>query len=172
MAKGNFKRVAKKYHWDYQAAELALADGLATLSGLKQTVDRLSADIDALLAQPETPFDLRQQFSADFQSTLHRLVHTLNGQLGEYRRAYFAQSGQVVALRQQLMLAKVRRDKSRERLQMAIADEYKARLDNEMLEIADRLNARKIARPSIDSITTKRADNNRHSQMEAQSYGY
>ena len=172
MAKGNFQRVAKKYHWDYQSAELVLADAMAELSVLKRTVDRLSSDIDGLLKQPETPFDVRQQFSASHQITLHNLVRALEAQRSTYRQAYFAQSGRIVTLRKELMLAKVRRDKSRERQRAAIVADHKSRLDAEMLDIADRLNAKPINRSSVEPISLKRAAPNRRNDMEAQGSGY
>ena len=44
-----YRRVASLYKWDYQKAEMALADAMAQLNRLRRTCHKLDAEIDALL---------------------------------------------------------------------------------------------------------------------------
>ena len=115
-----YRRVASLYKWDYQKAEMALADAMAQLNRLRRTCHKLDAEIDALLdSGAGTP----AAFDTSMREAVLRLVAELNGKLAAYRQAYDAQILVVLDLRKALMMAQVRKDKSLEKHREAAARE-------------------------------------------------
>lgn len=129
-----YRRVASLYKWDYQKAEMALADAMAQLNRLRRTCHKLDAEIDALL---ESGTGTPAAFDTSMREAVLRLVAELNGKLAAYRQAYDAQILVVLDLRKALMMARVRKDKSLEKHREAVSLHRLARSAKEVEELTD-----------------------------------
>jgi chromosome segregation ATPase len=129
-----YRRVASLYKWDYQKAEMALADAMAQLNRLRRTCHKLDAEIDALL---ESGAGTPAAFDTSMREAVLRLVAELNGKLAAYRQAYDAQILVVLDLRKALMMARVRKDKSLEKHREAVSLHRLARSAKEVEELTD-----------------------------------
>jgi len=129
-----YRRVASLYKWDYQKAEMALADALEQLNRLRRTCHKLDAEIDALL---ESGAGTPAAFDTSMREAVLRLVAELNGKLAAYRQAYDAQILLVLDLRKALMMAQVRKDKSLEKHREAVTLHRLARSAKEVEELTD-----------------------------------
>lgn len=129
-----YRRVASLYKWDYQKAEMALADAMAQLNRLRRTCHKLDAEIDALL---ESGAGTPAAFDTSMREAVLRLVAELNGKLAAYRQAYDAQILVVLDLRKALMMAQVRKDKSLEKHREAVSLHRQARSAKDVEELTD-----------------------------------
>jgi septal ring factor EnvC (AmiA/AmiB activator) len=79
----------------------------------------------------------RSPINPERSESLFMLATALNQKLVGYRRAYQQQASRVVNLRQQLLQARTRRDKSRDRHLAAINEFRKLLEEKERIEMAD-----------------------------------
>jgi hypothetical protein len=141
LTRSRYYRVAKKYRWDYLRLEIELAASLERAADLQSTCSRLSADIDSLLGR-DAAQDSAAAFNRDqFESRIW-LVDTLTKKLAGYRRAYHQQAEGLVNLRQQLLYAKLSRDKSEDKHQQALQCFWQQRNEQEISELAEAYTAR------------------------------
>ncbi len=129
---GGYRRVASLYKWDYQKAEMALADAMEELNRLRRSCHKLDAAIDGLLDG-----DGAALLDGGLREGVLRLAFELNAKLDVYRKAYDAQIVVVLDLRKQLMMAKVRKDKSHEKHRTAVAELWQARAAKQVEELSD-----------------------------------
>ena len=145
-----YKRVASKYKWDYQGAELELAENLKELTRLSRICNHLSSELDELL-QVDSQSSHRVSINPERSDSLFMLATSLNDKLAGYRLAYQQQTSRVVNLRKQLLQARTRRDKSRDKYQAAITAFHKQLEAKESNEIADLFAGRRHSRALIAS---------------------
>jgi hypothetical protein len=127
-----YRRVASLYKWDYQKAEMALADAMEELNRLRRSAHKLDAEIDTLLEG-----DGAALLDAGTRDGLLRLASELRTKLEGYRKAHDLQVLIVLDLRKQLMMAKVRKDKSHEKHREAVAALWQARTAKQVEELSD-----------------------------------
>ena len=144
---GVYRRVASLYKWDYQKAEMALAEEMARLNHLRRSCHRLDASLDALLDGGEP-----ERVDADAREGMLRLAGELSGRLDSLRAAYDAQVLQVLDCRRRLLMARARRDRSAEKRDAARAAWQRARVEREAAELADIHVARRVRRSTTANV--------------------
>lgn len=140
-----YRRVASRYKWDYQTAELALADSLKELTRLSRLCSRLSTELNGLL-QVDGQSTPVISIIPEHSESLFLLATALKDKLVGYRRAHQQQASRVVDLRKQLLQARTRRDKSRDRYLAAIGELRERVQQKESDEMADLFVGRKYGR--------------------------